>query len=263
MSAPARSATSRAAAGSICCPASATACFTSCSACRATCLRSTRASLVPSAPSIRRSWRSSAAACTAGGVRSTSEATRTSTVGWLRRTRVGLERIESGGCRLRLPQGRASSALPRPLRLEQLLGAQHDDDSMRSPSSAAAARPRRSRRRSPCVRRVDALDVERAELVLDERRDVGGQPRHLRVVVADNQVDGIGAPLARSACARPLPGAPASEGFEDRADDRAREFGGEAFERVDVLAEEGARVQCAGRSADLVLSLNCMPDWTR
>ena len=85
---------------------------------------------------------------------------------------------------------------------------------------------------------VHALEVERAQLVLDERGHVGGEPRHLRLVVADDQIDGIRFSLRELLAnglgrrATPL------ERLEDGADDAAGEFGGEPIERVDVLAEE-------------------------
>ena len=218
MSVPARSATSRAAAGSICCPASATACFTRPLGLPRDLPRDRRARpWLPSAPSTRRSC---AVFCSCLYSRRRAIDVGRDEHEHRRRLRALARRPRAR----RRPAAASSSSAgelplpPCPCRfgLSSFSARSTDDDAVRSPSSAASAPLRRSTAAvTAAVRGVDALDVERAQLVLDERREIGRQPRHLRVVVADNEVDGIGPPLARSACAPPRRGrAPASEGFE-------------------------------------------------
>ena len=170
MSVPARSATSRAAAGSICCPASATACCTSCSAVRATCRRSTRASLLPFSPQHSTIVRCFWSVLYSLRVRSTSAATNTSVVcgsgccTYASSTSSVGRRF--GVCvvlRLRL------RALAAPLRLQDLLRAQHDDDAPVAHHRQRARRFDDRRRRDALLAGVDPLEVERAQLVLDQR----------------------------------------------------------------------------------------------
>ena len=258
MSVPARSATSRAAAGSICCPAPVTACLTSASAVRATCLRSTFASRLGLQPPALDDRRLLAERLV--------EPPRAIDVGGdederrhrLRAPHVRLQNVEIAR-RLRLLfrvvfVERLSAAL----RLEDSLGAKHDDHAAVPHHRQRARRLDDRGRRDPFFAGVDALEVERPQLVLDERGQLRREPRHLGLVVADNQIDGLRLALLDLLADRLRRPAGHSRSLEDGADDGAGELGGEPVERVEVLAEERAGV---GRALALFVtsysSRNC------
>ena len=191
MSVPARSATRRAAAGSICCPAPVTACLTSASAVRATCLRSTFASRVGLSPQ-----HSTIVACLLSDLYSLPRAI---DVGGdederrhrLRAPDVRLQDVEIAR-RLRLLfRVVFVERLAAALRLEHSLGAKHDDHAAIPHHRQRARRLDNRGRRGPFFAGVDPLEVERPQLVLDERGQLRREPRHLGLVVADNQIDGL------------------------------------------------------------------------
>ena len=188
MSVPTRSATSRDAAGSICCHPSATRLDgTSFSAWRATSQRWPRHPSCPSVPSTRRWWPPSEGTCTSGASDSTSDATDQNRL-WLRTLDVRFERESRSGAdpglRLRL-----FVRLPLTSGL-QSFSARNTTTTRPRPSSAAGMRPDDRRRERRLVDRVDAFEVERRSSS-STSPDRSAATGHLRLIVADDQVERI------------------------------------------------------------------------